>query len=85
MRQRSRKVPIRGMPYLVASLNEKTGLHTQFVDTVAINDAAFFEAPIIFMEPIPGSMLRIKNANPWLQGQHAQGAQLYVERNATAT
>lgn len=65
---------------MVASLNEKTGLHTQFVDAVAINDAAFFEAPIIFMEPIPGSMLKIKNANPWLQGQRAQGAHDYTSK-----
>lgn len=36
------------------SLNEKTKIKTQFVDAVGMNDAGFFRAPIIFMEPIPG-------------------------------
>ena len=36
------------------SLNQKTQIKTQFVDAVQMNDAAFFQAPIIFMEPIPG-------------------------------
>ena len=36
------------------SLNQKTQIKTQFVDAVQMNDAALFQAPIIFMEPIPG-------------------------------
>ena len=36
-------------------MNQKTGIKTNLVEAVAINDAAFFEAPIIFMEPVPGS------------------------------
>ncbi|MCZ6680223.1 MAG: DUF4159 domain-containing protein [Candidatus Poribacteria bacterium] len=43
------------MPYVIKSLNQKTGLQTQLVDAVAINDAAFFEAPIVFMEHVPPS------------------------------
>ncbi|GEM_PF-1342947 len=46
---------------MVKSLNEKTEIQTELVDAVKINDAAFFEAPIIFMEPVPGSALKAKN------------------------
>ena len=43
-----------GLSYLVQSLNQKTQIKTQLVDAVQMKDAAFFQAPIIFMEPIPG-------------------------------
>ena len=52
------------------SLNEKTQIKTQFVDSVLMNDAAFFQAPIIFMEPVHGGsnispehLKRVFNAN----------------------
>ncbi len=43
-----------GLSYLVQSLNQKTQIKTQLVDAVQMKDAAFFQAPILFMEPIPG-------------------------------
>ena len=43
-----------GLSYLVQSLNQKTQIKTQLVDAVHMKDTAFFQAPIIFMEPIPG-------------------------------
>ena len=43
-----------GLSYLVKSLNQKTRIKTQLVDAVQMKDVAFFQAPIIFMEPIPG-------------------------------
>ena len=47
-----------GLPYLVKSLNAETGIQTQMVDAVQITDAAFFESPIIFMEPISSSSVK---------------------------
>ena len=43
-----------GLSYLVQSLNQKTRIKTQLVDAVQMKDVAFFQSPIIFMEPIPG-------------------------------
>ena len=43
-----------GLSYLVQSLNQKTQIKTQLVDAVQMKDVTFFQAPIIFMEPIPG-------------------------------
>jgi len=42
-------------------LNEQTGILTQLVDAVQITDAAFFESPIIFMEPISTSGGKLDN------------------------
>lgn len=42
-------------------MNEQTGLLTQLVDAVQITDAAFFESPIIFMEPISTSGGKLDN------------------------
>ena len=36
------------------SLNQKTKIKTQLVEAVHLKDAAFFQTPILFMEPIPG-------------------------------
>ena len=36
------------------SLNEKTKIKTQLVEAVHMKDAAFFQTPILFMEPVPG-------------------------------
>ena len=44
-----------GLSYLVQSLNQKTKIKTQLVEAVQLRDAAFFETPILFMEPTPGS------------------------------
>ena len=43
-----------GLSYLVESLNQKTKIKTQLVGAVQLKDAAFFQTPILFMEPIPG-------------------------------
>ena len=43
-----------GFSYLVQSLNQKTKIKTQLVEAVQLKDAAFFETPILFMEPTPG-------------------------------
>ena len=43
-----------GLSYLVQSLNQKTKIKTQFVEAVQLKDAAFFQTPILFMEPMPG-------------------------------
>ena len=43
-----------GLSYLVQSLNQKTKIKTQLVKSVQMKDAAFFQTPIIFMEPMPG-------------------------------
>ena len=43
-----------GLSYLVESLNQKTKIKTQLVEAVQLKDAAFFQTPILFMEPIPG-------------------------------
>ena len=43
-----------GLSYLVQSLNQKTKIKTQLVETVQLKDAAFFQTPILFMEPMPG-------------------------------
>ena len=43
-----------GLSYLVQSLNQKTKIKTQLVESVQLKDAAFFQTPIIFMEPMPG-------------------------------
>ena len=49
------------------SLNAQTGIQTQLVDAVQITDAAFFESPIIFMEPVSSSMVK-SQANGLLAG-----------------
>ena len=36
------------------SLNQKTQIKTQLVEAVQLKDAAFFQTPILFMEPVPG-------------------------------
>lgn len=36
------------------SLNQKTKIKTQLVEAVHLKDAAFFQTPILFMEPVPG-------------------------------
>ena len=36
------------------SLNQKTQIKTQLVETVHMKDAAFFQTPILFMEPVSG-------------------------------
>ena len=36
------------------SLNQKTQIKTQLVDAVYLKDAAFFQTPILFMEPVSG-------------------------------
>ena len=36
------------------SLNKTTQIKTQLVDTVHLKDAAFFQTPILFMEPVSG-------------------------------
>ena len=43
-----------GLSYLVESLNQKTKIKTQLVETVQLKEAAFFQTPILFIEPIPG-------------------------------
>ena len=43
-----------GLTYLVQSLNQKTKIKTQLVEAVQLKDAAFFQTPILFMEPMPG-------------------------------
>ena len=43
-----------GLSYLVQSLNQKTKIKTQLVEAVQLKDAAFFQTPILFMEPMPG-------------------------------
>ena len=43
-----------GLSYLVQSLNQKTKIKTQLVEPVQLKDAAFFQTPILFMEPMPG-------------------------------
>ena len=43
------------------SINGETGIQTELVDAVQITDAAFFESPIIFMEPVPKSSTRLQN------------------------
>ena len=43
-----------GLSYLVQSLNQKTKIKTQLVEAVQMKDAAFFQTPILFMEPTPG-------------------------------
>ncbi len=43
-----------GLSYLVESLNQKTKIKTQLVGAIQLKDAAFFQTPILFMEPIPG-------------------------------
>ena len=43
-----------GLSYLVQSLNQTTKIKTQLVEAVQLKDAAFFQTPIIFMEPMPG-------------------------------
>ena len=43
-----------GLSYLVESLNQKTKIKTQLVGAVQLKDAAFFQTPILFMEPTPG-------------------------------
>lgn len=42
-------------------MNEQTGILTQLADAVQITDAAFFESPIIFMEPISTSGGKLDN------------------------
>ena len=44
-----------GLSYLVQSLNQKTKIKTQLVEAVQLKDAALFQTPILFMEPMPGS------------------------------
>ena len=43
-----------GLSYLVQSLNQKTKIKTQLVEAVQFKDAALFQTPILFMEPMPG-------------------------------
>ncbi len=43
-----------GLSYLVQSLNQKTKIKTQLVEAVQLKDAALFQTPILFMEPMPG-------------------------------
>ena len=43
-----------GLSYLVQSLNQKTQIKTQLVEAVHMKDAAFFQTPILFMEPVSG-------------------------------
>ena len=72
---------------MVKSLNENTKIKTQLVDAVMINDAAFFEAPIIFMEPVSASSLKAKSGpssslfqNPiWAIGR-SRGTHEYTEQ-----
>jgi len=46
----------------VNSLNEQTGIQTQLVDAVLVTVAAFFESPLIFMEPVSSSAVNLHNA-----------------------
>ncbi|MCZ6678275.1 MAG: DUF4159 domain-containing protein [Candidatus Poribacteria bacterium] len=62
-------------------MNQKTGIQTAFVDAVAITDAAFFEAPIIFMEPIPRALIKL-NPPPFQYSRirRVRGTQTYSQR-----
>ena len=78
-----------GMSYLVQSLNERTQIKTQLVDSVAMTDAAFFESPIIFMEPVSGSAVKhshghkgghITATNPIWQISRPRGTHDYTDK-----